>query len=193
MRNLMVGQKYVEHVGKMVVENTTTKMRCELDFKQAGYWGPSNVVAGDVLSMDNKVLSRIDGKWDDQLARTLDASQKNLRVLWKAAPFPRDCDAYYGFTAFGITLNEINPEIRQRLPPTDSRFRPDVRALEEGNIDLAEEEKVRVEEQQRERRRQGQNAEPRWFREQGEEWVYTGGYWEQRAKGWDSSNIQPLW
>ncbi|VDP88344.1 unnamed protein product [Echinostoma caproni] len=35
------------------------------------------------------------------------------------------------------------------LPPSDSRFRPDIRALEQGNIDTAALEKTRLEEKQR--------------------------------------------
>ena len=39
------------------------------------------------------------------------------------------------------------------LPPTDSRFRTDQRALENGDIDLATQEKHRLEEKQRARRK----------------------------------------
>ena len=42
-----------------------------------------------------------------------------------------DAARQYGFTAFAITLNELTPEMLQNLPPTDSRLRPDMRALEE--------------------------------------------------------------
>lgn len=189
MRNLMMGTKYLEHCGKMVIQNTTTGARCVLDFKEAGYWGPSNQVVGTVHSSDGKTVSQLEGKWDEALAQKLDAS--HLRILWRITPFPRNVTEYYGFTYFGITLNEITPDLANRLPPTDSRWRPDVRALEEGNIDLAESEKTRVEELQRERRRRGEERKPRWFKKVGDEWQYVGGYWEQRAKGWDG--IAPLW
>jgi len=39
------------------------------------------------------------------------------------------------------------------LPPTDSRFRPDQRALENGNYEVASNEKHRLEEKQRAVRR----------------------------------------
>lgn len=45
------------------------------------------------------------------------------------------------------------------LPITDSRFRPDQRALEFGDEDLAGDEKHRLEEKQRARRRQMEAAE----------------------------------
>ena len=53
---------------------------------------------------------------------------------------------------FTMALNEWTAETQKlhpALPPTDSRFRPDIRRMEEGNIDLAGQEKNRLEEKQR--------------------------------------------
>jgi hypothetical protein len=191
MRNLVVGTKYLEHCGELVVENPTNKYRCVLEFKQTGYWGPSNVVSGSIYSPDGDIVSRLEGKWDDQISQTLDSS--HFRLLWRMNPFPKDLQDYYGFTAFGITLNEITPNLVGYLPPTDSRYRPDVQALERGEVDAAEAAKHKVEEMQRERRKQGQDRQPRWFKQVGNEWVYAGGYWEARAHGWKGENILPLW
>lgn len=33
-----------------------------------------------------------------------------------------------------MSLNELTDDMKEKLPPTDSRFRPDVRELEEGRI-----------------------------------------------------------
>ena len=189
MRNLMMGTKYLEHCGQMTIENTTTGSKCVLDFKEGGYWGPLNVVGRSVVSASGKPHAQLEGKWDEQMALKLDSSY--LRVLWRITPFPKNAPDLYGFTGFGITLNEITPDLEGRLPPTDSRCRTDVRALEEGDIDRAEEEKKRTEEMQRDRRKRGVDAKPRWFKLQGDEWVYVGGYWEQRERGW--KDIEPLW
>ncbi|KAG1715647.1 hypothetical protein ID866_1529 [Astraeus odoratus] len=189
MRNLMMGTKYLEHCGKMTIKNLSSGMSCVIDFRQAGYWGASNEVAGTVLSASGEVCAHIEGKWDEQIALALDPS--HLRVLWRITPFPKQALDYYGFTGFAITLNEITVDLEGKLPPTDSRFRPDVRALEEGNVDLAEEQKTRLEELQRDRRRRGVDRLPRWFKQVGEDWVYVGGYWEERTRGW--RDIEPLW
>ncbi|GJP34808.1 hypothetical protein CLOM_g19229 [Closterium sp. NIES-68] len=100
----------------------------------------------------------------------------------------------YGFTPFCVTLNEITPDIAPFLPPTDSRFRPDQRALEEGDEVQANEEKRRLEGKQRKARQvQASGWEPRWFQQKapGGTWTYKGGYWERRAaKDWhDIPNI----
>lgn len=191
IRNLMMGTKYFEHCGKMTIKNLTSGLSCAIDFKPAGYWGVSNEVAGAVMSPSGGVCARIEGKWDEQLALALDPS--HLRVLWRISPFPKQALDYYGFTAYAITLNEITSDLEGKLPPTDSRLRPDVRALEEGNVELAEERKTWLEELQRERRRRGADREPRWFKPVGEDWLYVGGYWETRAKGWKDSLVEPLW
>jgi oxysterol-binding protein-related protein 3/6/7 len=191
IRNLMVGTKYFEHTGQMTIENTTSGMRCVLDFKQNGYWGPTNIVTGAVHSSDGEVLDKLEGKWDDQMSLTQDGDR--FRVLWRCSAFPKNTLEYYGFTTFGITLNEITKESAGKLPSTDSRLRPDIRALEAGDLDTAEAEKGRLEEMQRERRKRGEESRPRWFKQVGEDWEYSGGYWEARARNWKAESIPRLW
>ena len=185
----MMGTKYLEHIGMMTIGNITTNDRCILEFKESGYWGAANAVSGSVYSASGKSMASLEGKWDENIVRTLDESR--FQLLWKISQFPKNCKDYYGFTSFAITLNEITPDLQRRLPPTDSRHRPDIHALEEGDLNTAEAEKQRVEEAQRERRRNGKDQQPRWFRQEGDEWVYNGGYWEQRERGW--KEIRPLW
>lgn len=48
-----------------------------------------------------------------------------------------------------MSLNEIEPDMGKKLCPTDSRLRPDIRKLEQGDIDGAAIEKTRLEEKQR--------------------------------------------
>ncbi|KAI0036658.1 Oxysterol-binding protein-domain-containing protein [Vararia minispora EC-137] len=189
MRNLMMGTKYLEHTGKMTIENMITKARCVVEFKENGYWELTNQVVGTVYSPSGKAQCTLEGNWDQSLSRKIDAN--HLFVLWRIIPFPKLAAAQYGFTQWAMTLNEITPDLVGNLPPTDSRYRPDVRALEEGRLDDSEREKERLEEAQRERRREGREREPRWFRQEGDEWFYKGGYWEQRAKGW--KDVEPLW
>lgn len=185
MRNLVVGTKYLEHSGKMIIDDMKTKRRCVLDFKQ-GMFKATNLVTGTIISPSGEEQMKLEGKWDEQIALKLDDA--NLRVLWRVEPYTGDG---YGLTSFGVTLNEITSDMEGKLPPMDSRRRPDVRALEDGDVDLSEGEKQRLEEMQRARRRDGAEPQARWFKQVGEEWFYAGGYWEKRAQGWQ--DIQVLW
>ena len=40
----------------------------------------------------------------------------------------------YNFTNFAMSLNELDPGMEALLSPTDCRFRPDIRAMENGNM-----------------------------------------------------------
>jgi hypothetical protein len=81
---------------------------------------------------------------------------------------PEDYEVYYGFSRFAMELNEVLPDEASMLAPTDSRFRPDQRLLEEGKINEAELEKSRVETLQRDRRKKREAAKeeckPVWFK-----------------------------
>lgn len=43
-------------------------------------------------------------------------------------------EQFYAFSTFAMQLNELEKSIGGVIPPTDSRLRPDIRALENGDI-----------------------------------------------------------
>lgn len=208
MRNLIAGEKYLEHCGFMTINTSSSSLQCTLEFKEGGFWGTNKdevigkIVSSPTSSQPNSGADiELRGRWHTGFSQLLDASGNHLHVLWRATPFPNDAPDYYGFTHFATGLNEITDDIRDWIPPTDSRFRPDQRALEDGDVDWADEEKSRVEQAQRERRQERERGSieyrPKWFRpvsgkDGSVEWEYTGGYWEARErKEW--GEIEQLW
>jgi hypothetical protein len=110
-----------------------------------------------------------------------------INCLWPfKGAIPEDSSLYYGFTRFAIELNELTDDLKEVLAPTDTRFRPDQRHLEEGRIDKAEVEKQRIEESQRKRRRvlelNKEEHKPMWFTKNTEtnEWETNNQYWAMR-------------
>lgn len=108
---------------------------------------------------------------------------------------PEDSYLYYGFTRFAIELNEITEDLSDVLPRTDARYRPDQRALESGDVEKAELEKHRIEEMQRNRRKEletrGDQHQPLWFTQskdqsftsnnkEEKEWIFNNQYWSKR-------------
>jgi hypothetical protein len=97
-------------------------------------------------------------------------------LLWKRSKPPK-FPTRYNLTRFAITLNELTPGLKvkftvcwyqassqdhitvfrlifltckqEKLPPTDSRLRPDQRCLENGEYERANAEKLRLEQRQR--------------------------------------------
>ncbi len=69
-----------------------------------------------------------------------------VKEIWVAHEPVPNSERQYGYTQFSMTLNEPDESV---TCPTDSRFRPDQRLLENGKIDEASNEKFRLEEKQR--------------------------------------------
>ncbi|XP_060797196.1 oxysterol-binding protein-related protein 1 isoform X2 [Neoarius graeffei] len=110
-------------------------------------------------------------------------------LLWKIAPRPASSTQMYSFTSFAMQLNELDEEIRAVIPKTDCRLRPDIRAMENGNIDLASEEKKRLEEKQRATRKSlaksDEEWKTRWFHQgpnphtNSPDWLFSTAYWNR--------------
>merc|ERR1711871_932206 len=106
---------------------------------------------------------------------------------------------------FAMDLNNDAPDLLQCVAPSDSRLRPDLRLLEQGDWEAAQREKLRLEEKHRvmqaKRDRSRTSHRPRWFRKvsaaqgkrgsktspsagrEDEVWEYSGAYWETRQAG----------
>ncbi|XP_069099249.1 oxysterol-binding protein-related protein 2 isoform X1 [Pleurodeles waltl] len=111
------------------------------------------------------------------------------KLLWRIPSRPPNSSQMYNFTSFAVTLNELDKEMETVLAPTDCRWRPDIRGMENGDMDLASKEKERLEEKQRASRRERAKTQEewrtRWF-SQGtnpytgtSDWLYSGGYFDR--------------
>uniref|UniRef100_A0A8C4EQC9 Oxysterol-binding protein n=1 Tax=Dicentrarchus labrax TaxID=13489 RepID=A0A8C4EQC9_DICLA len=112
------------------------------------------------------------------------------QLLWRIAPRPPNSTQMYSFTSFAMQLNELHKEMEGAIPQTDCRLRPDIRAMENGDIDLASEEKKRLEEKQRATRKNRSKSDEewktRWFQQgqnphtSSQDWLFCGGYWDRK-------------
>lgn len=197
LRNIIAGEKYVEPVGEMIVVNETTGQKSVTTFKTGGMFsGRSEEVSVKAFDIHgNELPLGLAGTWTGSLQLTEHGTTTN-KTIWAAGLLVDQAAKRYGFPVFAATLNEVTPIEQGKLPPTDSRLRPDQRALEDGDPDTAEDLKAKLEEKQRERRREmearGATYRPRWFTQvpegHGDEVVWrlkTGkdGYWEERSRG----------
>lgn len=89
--------------------------------------------------------------------------------------------------------------MKQVLPPTDSRFRPDRLYLELGQMDVASREKTKLENDQRAQRRKREEKNERWnpryFKREadsfGPRWKYLDNYWQLREQGFPNLDNDP--
>eukprot|EP00028_Trichosphaerium_sp_Am-I-7-wt_P004415 CAMPEP_0168532826 /NCGR_PEP_ID=MMETSP0405-20121227/16592_1 /TAXON_ID=498012 /ORGANISM="Trichosphaerium sp, Strain Am-I-7 wt" /LENGTH=933 /DNA_ID=CAMNT_0008558529 /DNA_START=42 /DNA_END=2843 /DNA_ORIENTATION=- len=193
IHNVLIGTKYIAHYGRMNIKNHTTGHYCKLEFAKPSLWGGTqHAVKGSVYDKDDNMLYVIEGKFSDKVSAKEvlpDGTETEPKTLWEVRPRPSNAKKQYNFTSFSIELNELTPGLEDKLPATDTRLRPDQRAMENGDITVASKEKERLENLQRARRKlreaNKEEWEPRWFvpSENGQSWEYRGGYWESRASG----------
>ncbi|XP_071736436.1 oxysterol-binding protein-related protein 1D [Rutidosis leptorrhynchoides] len=191
--NIILGKIYCDHYGTMRIKGSGN-YSCKLKFKEQSIIdrNPHQVHGFVHDNRTGEKVAMLMGKWDEAMYYVLgDPTTKpkgydpmtEAVLLWerdnKSATKTR-----YNLTPFAISLNEITPGLKEKLPPTDSRLRPDQRHLENGEYELANLEKLRLEQLQRQARRlQERGWRPRWFQKDEDGcFHYVGGYWETREK-----------
>lgn len=128
---------------------------------------------------------------NDEQMNLINKNNKNrIELAWKTDLKATDTlESNYNFTKFTCLLNELTDKLKKKLPPTDSRLRPDIRLLEEGDVDKASLEKHRVEEKQRENRKiiaeKNEEFKPLWFKiakhpvTNEDAWLFQNTYWKR--------------
>jgi oxysterol-binding protein 1 len=157
-------------------------------------WGNKNAykVEGEIYDANEKVVYEITGHWHRSISiKHVETGEEIL--IWELNPRPEKWDHLYHFSLFTLQLNYIDEELEKKLPVTDSRLRPDQRALENGDLNLASVEKHNVEEFQRKQRKEREEAGiewvPRYFEREIDEiteeeyFKFNGKYWKDRATG----------
>uniref|UniRef100_A0A8C6PEP1 Oxysterol-binding protein n=1 Tax=Nothobranchius furzeri TaxID=105023 RepID=A0A8C6PEP1_NOTFU len=225
VHNIIVGQLWIEQYGNVELINHRTGEKCCLNFKPCGLFGKElHKVEGYIFDKSKKKLCALYGKWTECLyvvdPAAFEAHKKSdkksvdqeevpspaadtvevipgSQLLWRIAPRPANSTQMYSFTCFAMQLNELRKEMEGVIPQTDCRLRPDIRAMENGDIDLASEEKKRLEEKQRAARKNRSKSDeewktrnpplgPRWFQQgqnphtRSQDWLFSGGYWDRK-------------
>lgn len=208
LRNLVAGTKYLEHIGEMRVDNHSTREYAIVTFKEGTSGGTLFFSSNNNESSRNNIVAKffdnqgslvreVEGKWSDAISEVIGPDQ--YAVIWRCkAPGIPDYTDYYGLSSFAMELNEITSLEKDKIPITDTRYRPDQRLFENGQVVEAEAEKLRLEQDQRDRRKA--NDTPLWFEMKpdpysptGESWQYKGGYWEARNSQQWPSDVPKLW
>lgn len=211
VHNIIVGKLWVDQHGDMDIINHKDGSKCHLSYIPYSYFtrDTQRKVKGCVMDKDGQARWVVTGTWDGKIEIAPVTGQKGTKdnpiyqtgpytVIWTRTEPPEDCAKYYHFTTFACQLNEME----EGVAPTDSRYRPDQRLMEEGRWDEANAVKLKLEEKQRAARRQRESSaeqavstgtpyapyEPVWFKKEMDPitgsiaHIYKGGYWECKEK-----------
>ncbi|SCU93870.1 LAMI_0E15874g1_1 [Lachancea mirantina] len=213
---ILVGNPQVDNYGDVEIVNHTNGDRCCIHFKARG-WRSSSAyeLKGEVYNGKGGKEWIFGGHWNEAIyakkvlkpnsseemqlektkagipatarSKTGPQSDGSKFLVWHAHSRP---ETPFNLTQFAITLNAPQPKLLPWIAPTDTRHRPDQRAMEEGRYDEAGDEKHRVEQKQRKARRERElnheEYKPKWFKQETHPvtklkyWKYQGEYWKRR-------------
>jgi hypothetical protein len=190
VKNLIMGKMHLDCSGKSEITNKYGDI-CELEYIEESSKEQGKIY-GEIKDMFGNIKIKLEGNWLSHLDMIYfdDDGSERCETIWKKIPIPGNEEERFYFTDFSINLNNLTEEMKKCLPPTDSRFRPDQRALEMQDYELASREKHRLEEKQRQTRREREKNKfkykPLFFEETYDDltgeliYQYNGTYWDLR-------------
>ena len=198
IKGLMKPPIYNDYSGITVIQNTTdTSYRCEIKFIEEG-WTPDSLgnIEGTVFKDYETIVYLLKGNWQKEIYMT-DPDGNNrvdLLKLEENQEYLKNTTESYVLPKFSCMLNQMTPELEKILPKNDSRFRLDMRLLEEKTeIEEAQSYKLRYEEKQRKELCKEEHK-ILFFTEllspetEDKYYIPNGKYWEYRKKGKLSEN-----
>lgn len=216
---LTTSKQHLIFSGDLIVKNQRTGDECMLTFKlkHSGWFSASHddklgIIIGTVKDASGSLKFELNGRWTESLTgKSIDPTFPFPSFdLWKRNKTPPNSKEFFTFTSFTMGLNQFPDDLKKCLPCTDSRFRPDQKAMERGLWDNADELKRHLENKQRStKNRLKQEFEltgiacgpkennampigeewwiPRWFQRDvdpdtnEEYWNFTHEYWKHRT------------
>lgn len=211
--NLFMGGTFVDHFGTIKIQNETTGTVCTLEFIQCGWFSAGRYeVSGELVDAQGTALTMFKGAWNKFLdsERVGKAKGEGVNRLWMAgihnlteAEGGGPKDPFANCTKFTKQTLQIDADYAAELPPTDSRLRPDRQALERGDSVLAADEKLRVEQEQRDRRdamaktisNGAASQKPKFFgKSESKDWEPNHTYWAKaKSLTEDERQAAALW
>uniref|UniRef100_A0A915A802 PH domain-containing protein n=1 Tax=Parascaris univalens TaxID=6257 RepID=A0A915A802_PARUN len=189
---------YPEGCSMLSFPNTTNGERCRIELSPHSFFpsSSSRSFVAKVFSRAGNLLYALEGDWSKYCNLVTGKRLESRQTIWSRRTPPECSHKMYNFSTFAIELNEFE----EGVAPTDSRRRPDMRLMENGDWAAANEEKSRLEQKQRAATRRYQEMmesrkpvieRPVWFKKitdtrcEGFRYKYGGNYWKcKKAQDW---------
>lgn len=201
LKGLMKPPLHNDYYGTVTIHHTElSDLKCVINFQDEGFTGKDKGnFEGKVYSGVDEVAYIIKGNWQSEVYIT-DKDGNNKRVLIafdQNLPYLKNTYDNYVLPDFTYNLNYLPENLEKNLPKNDSRFRKDVRLLEEGgDLNKAQEFKSKYEQKQRDEL-DNDKHKILYFNEQvveskdnedgGKEllktYIFNGKYWEDKSNG----------
>ena len=187
-KGLMKPPLYVDYYGDVLIENINNpSYKCELKFIEEGWTSDSLGQFEGTVYNNDKIIYLLGGNWKNSIYMTDPEgnNKKELLILDKNLGYLNNTSECYYLPEFTCDLNNLTEELEKSLPLNDSRFKKDMRLLEEGNFEEAQKYKDKYEEKQRKELNKD-NHKILFFKEEYDSenennyYIPNGQYWEMK-------------
>ena len=150
------------------------------------------IIKGNISKGEDNIIYNIGGNWKKEIYIT-DAKDENKKVLFtvKEEDFFKNSVDGYIIPSYSCNFNYMTDQLKEVLPKTDTRFRPDQKEYEIGSTEKSQGIKKTIEEMQVYKQelldKSKKEYTPIYFENEYNEeskdfvFMYKGGYWEDRA------------
>ncbi len=125
--NLVVGTPYIDIEGTGTLRDLKNPDKlATIKFHKRGWTSQENnfKVEGFIYRNKDDLAFTFTGKWNDKIILT-DCATGETEVVWQKKPYPEDWQFMYGMTYHGLQMNHLTKKLKEQIPHTDSRLRPD--------------------------------------------------------------------
>ena len=185
-----------DYEGEVVIEYVNNnKIKGVVNFYEGKNKKNNEVSVDGIIYNDSKIIYRIKGNWNERIYYFCEGKENEEIDIWKINKdelYLNNTFKNYNLPSYSLNLNYINDDLKNILPKSDSRLRPDQREYELGNIDEAIKLRQIIEDNQRSRHKQFEEKkivyEPFYFNNIFNDnsndfvYVYKGGYFEDRSE-----------
>lgn len=112
-----------------------------------------HAVEGIITDSNGEQKYKLVGKYTSKID-AINLKTGERWTVFEAPELPPKSSEMHNMNYFSLQLNMLSDDLRSKLPPTDSRLREDVRAWEFGELETSGNEKTKLEQNQRIRRKQ---------------------------------------
>ena len=169
IENILNGAVFVENYGDMNFTNLKTHETgvISLNKSDPNHESGRYNASGYIKNSKGKIVYNLNGRLDKFL-KVIEIETQKQTILWEyKKEFELLSHNQYYFDQMALQLNHLNSDLLMKIANTDSRFRPDIRALEYLDYKVCYSEKKRLEEKERKLKKEleekSEGWKPKWF------------------------------
>ena len=192
LKGILTNNLHYDYNGSVTMTSPDyPNITCTVEYVSDNY--EEGIIKGSISKGEENIIYNIGGNWKKEIYIT-DENEENKKVLFtvKEEDFFKNSVDGYIIPQYSCNLNYMTDKLKEVLPKTDTRFRPDQKEYEGGSTEKSQGIKKTIEEMQVYKQelldKSKKEYMPTYFENEYNEeskdfvFMYKGGYWEDRAK-----------